>query len=165
MRINDIASRALKSVLHKVNELGQAVWTKEELTSSTVQDEYTMLLKTGPNNTDFKKLPVSDLVTFVDSNSTLELPEEEELLREWTQGKDYEPESITRDSEGRVTSMTVKWVDESTGLYVATDYNATHEAYDGYYMNHDDSGLTVTQSAVTRNIDGAVITKPNLTVA
>ena len=86
-------------------------------------------------------------------------------LKEWTQGKDYEPLVITRDSEGRVTTMTVKWPDGSDGIYTATDYNATHEVYDGYTITHVTGGLTVTQSAVTRNADGAIINKPALTVA
>jgi hypothetical protein len=93
------------------------------------------------------------------------VPANEERLTEWAQGKDYEPLVITRDSEGRVTTMTVKWPDTSAGTYVATDYNATHEVYDGYAIIHVDSGLTVTQAAVTRNSDGAITNKPALTVA
>jgi hypothetical protein len=87
-----------------------------------------------------------------------------EMLIEWTQGKDYEPLSVTRDSENRVTSMTVKWPDGSSGVYTATDYNPTFEVYDGYTITHVDSSKTVTQAAVTRNSDGAIITKPALTV-
>ena len=86
-------------------------------------------------------------------------------LVEWTQGKDYEPLVITRDAEGRVTSMTVKWPDTSAGVYTATDYNATHEVYDGYNITHTDSTQTVTQAAVTRNAEGAITNKPALTVA
>ena len=89
----------------------------------------------------------------------------DELLIEWTQGKDYEPLVITRDSEGRVTSMTVKWPDTSSGVYTATNYNATHEVYDGYTITHVDTAKTVTQAAVTRNSDGAITNKPELTVA
>ena len=90
--------------------------------------------------------------------------DENQLLTEWTQGKDYEPLVITRDSEGRVTSMTASWPDSSSGAYTATDYNATHEVYDGYTITHVDSGKTVTQSAVTRNSDGAITNKPALTI-
>jgi len=90
---------------------------------------------------------------------------ENQLLVEWAQGKDYEPLVITRDSEGRVTSMTATWPDSSSGAYTATDYNATHEVYDGYTITHVDSSKTVTQSAVTRNAEGAITNKPALTVA
>lgn len=93
------------------------------------------------------------------------VPANEERLTEWAQGKDYEPLVITRDGEGRVTTMTVKWPDGSAGTYVATDYNATHEVYDGYSIIHVDSGFTVVQAAVTRNADGAIINKPALTVS
>lgn len=92
------------------------------------------------------------------------VPANAERLVEWAQGKDYEMLSITRDSEGRITTSTVKWPDGSAGTYVATDYNATHEVYDGYTIIHVDSGLQVNQTAVTRNADGAIITKPALTV-
>lgn len=87
-----------------------------------------------------------------------------ELIK-WTQGKNWEPVDITYDSELRVTSATVKWPDGSLGTYTATDYNATHEIYDGFTITHTDSGLTVTQPAVTRGTDGQVTHKPNLTVA
>lgn len=86
-------------------------------------------------------------------------------LVSWTAGKNYEPLVITRDSEGRVTSMTVLWPDDSTGVYTATDYNATHEVYDGFTISHIVSGLTVTQAAVTRDVEGAISNKPALTVA
>lgn len=88
----------------------------------------------------------------------------DETLIEWTQGKDYEPLVITRDSEGRATTFTVKWPDQSTGTYVATDFNATHEVYDGYSIVHADSSSQVVQAAVTRNADGAITNKPALTV-
>lgn len=88
----------------------------------------------------------------------------DERLVEWAQGKDYEPLVITRDSEGRVTTMTVKWPDASAGTYVATDYNATHEVYDGYTIVHTDSASQVVQAAVTRNAEGAITNKPALTI-
>jgi len=92
------------------------------------------------------------------------LPTNDQIVA-WAQGKNYEPGTITRDSEGRITSMTVVWPDDSAGTYTATDYNATHEVYDGYTITHTDSAQTVTQSAVTRNSDGAVTTKPALTIS
>lgn len=93
------------------------------------------------------------------------VPTQNEQIIEWAQGKDYEPNVITRDTEGRVTSMTIRWPDGSGGTYTATDYNATHEVYDGFTITHTASGQTVTQAAVTRNTDGAIVTKPYLTIA
>jgi hypothetical protein len=100
------------------------------------------------------------------SNSELYDPyiDEDAILKEWTEGKDYEPRVITRDSDGRVTTMTVKWPDDSTGIYTATNYNGTHEVYDGYTVSHTDRVKTVIQTAVTRNVDGAVINKPALII-
>lgn len=88
----------------------------------------------------------------------------DELIK-WTQGKNWEPINITYDSELRITSASVLWPDGSTGTYTATDFNVTHEVYDGYTITHTNSGLTVTQSAVTRGSDGEITYKPQLTVA
>ena len=92
---------------------------------------------------------------------------EDERLKEWAGGKDVEFLVRTVDSEGLTTSSTLKWPDASGGTYTATDYNATHELYDGWTMTHTVSGKTVTQAAVTRNGDGigAITNKPELTVA
>jgi len=89
---------------------------------------------------------------------------EDQALKEWTQGKDFEMLTITRDVDGRITSATVKWPDGSSGVFTATNWNATHEVYDGYTITHADSSKTVTQAAVTRNAEGAVTIKPALTV-
>jgi len=77
---------------------------------------------------------------------------------------DYEIISFTRDAAGRVTSAGVKWLDGSSGTYKATNYNETHEVYDGYTVTHKNNSVTVTQPAVTRNADGAIITKPELII-
>lgn len=94
-----------------------------------------------------------------------EIPIEDDQLVSWTAGKNYEPLVITRDSEGRVTSMTVLWPDDSTGVYTSTNYNVIHEVYDGFTITHVSSVKTITQAAVTRNAEGAVTNKPALTVA
>ena len=72
---------------------------------------------------------------------------------------------VTRDSEGLITAMTVKWPDDSSGNFLATDYNATHECYDGYNITHANSLTTITQDAVTRDSEGAVIVKPELLIS
>lgn len=85
------------------------------------------------------------------------------LLRQWTQAEAYEPTAITRNADGLVTSATVKWPDGSAGTLTATNYNATHGVYDGFTITHA-TGKTITQSAVTRDNNGAVTVKPALTV-
>lgn len=89
---------------------------------------------------------------------------EDQRLIEWTQGKDYQPLVINYDVEGNVTSASVKWPDGSVGALNMTDWNVTHETWDGYNITHVDSSKTVTQPAVTRNVDGAVTIKPELIV-
>ncbi|OWL95087.1 hypothetical protein CBQ26_13630 [Deinococcus indicus] len=86
------------------------------------------------------------------------------LLRQWTQAEAYEPTTITRNSDGLVTTATVTWPDGSTGTLTATNYNATHSVYDGFTVTHA-SGKTVTQAAVTRDSSGAVTAKPALVVS
>jgi len=93
------------------------------------------------------------------------VPTINQQLVEWTSGKDYEPLSITRDADGIATTFTVKWPDGSGGVWTATDWNATEEAYDGFTITHTASGQTVTQAAVTRDTEGAIINKPALTIA
>ncbi len=87
------------------------------------------------------------------------------MLKEWAQGEDYEATSITRDSDGVVTTATVKWPDASAGTFTTTTKNSTWLAIDAYTISHADSGKTVTQSAATRDADGLITTKPALTVA
>jgi hypothetical protein len=89
---------------------------------------------------------------------------EDEKLKEWTAGKDYEPLVINRDVNGMATDFNVSWPDGSAGNWVATDYNAIEEVYDGYYITHTNSGKTITQNAVTRDGDGMIINKPLLII-
>jgi len=90
---------------------------------------------------------------------------ENKQLIEWAGGKDVELTDRTLDADGRVTSSDLVWPDGSIGTFTATDWNATHEVYDGWTKSHTDSGKTVTQAAVTRRADGAITNKPALTVA
>lgn len=158
MRIDNIASKALKDIVSRVNVLWGSLFTSR--IKSSLNDNDYILIRDSEDEYDFKKVTLISASDYFESGGI----SEEETLVEWTQGKDYEPLSITRDGEGRVTSMTVQWPDGSSGTYTATDYNATHEVYDGFTITHVDSGSTITQSAVTRNADGAIIVKPALIV-
>jgi len=88
-----------------------------------------------------------------------------ETLKEWTTAEAFEVTSVTRDSDGVATTAVVKWPDGSAGTFTTTAKNTTWIAIDAYTVSHADSGKTVTQSAVTRDSSGAVITKPALSVA
>jgi hypothetical protein len=89
---------------------------------------------------------------------------EDQRLKEWTQGKDYQPLIINYDVDGNVTSASVKWPDDSLGALNMTDWNPTHEAWDGYNITHVNSSKTVTQPVVTRNAEGAITVKPDLVI-
>jgi hypothetical protein len=86
-------------------------------------------------------------------------------LKDWTEGVNFELTSITRDSDGVITSAVVKWPDGSSGVFTTTQKNILFTAIDAYTITHVTSGKTVTQAAVTRDPDGNVINKPVLTVA
>lgn len=88
-------------------------------------------------------------------------------LKAWTESESFEATSITMDSVHVlvVASATVKWPDGSAGTFTTVLINATWEGIDAYNVSHATSGYTVTQAAVTRNIDGAITTKPALTVS
>jgi hypothetical protein len=160
-RLNTITSKTFSTLLARVNEIYKSLYTTF-IKSSPVDGDY-FLIRDSQSQDSFKKISAADLVTYVGSGGTGQ--DFDAYLTEWAQGKDYEPLVITRDSEGRVTSMTVKWPDESSGVYTATNYNVTHEVYDGYTITHSDSSKTVSQSAVTRNVEGAIINKPAINVA
>src|SRR5690606_8846218 len=88
-----------------------------------------------------------------------------QTLVAWTEAEAYEPTSVTRNSNGVATSAVVKWPDGSEGAFTATTINDTWGTIDAYVITHADSGLSVTQTAVTRDpVTGAVTTKPALTV-
>jgi len=89
----------------------------------------------------------------------------DQKLAEWTQGKDYQPLSISYDVDGNVTSASVKWPDDAVGTLTMTDWDATHETWNGYNITHSTSAKTVTQPAVTRNAEGAITVKPALIIA
>lgn len=89
----------------------------------------------------------------------------DQVLKAWTESEAYELTALTRNADGIVTTATVKWPDASGGTFTATSINTTWIAIDAYTISHTTSGKTVTQTAVTRDANGAVTAKPALTVA
>lgn len=76
--------------------------------------------------------------------------------------------AITRNADGAATAASVEWPDGATGAYAATTLSTTFPgAVDAYTVTHLLNGqtLTATQPAVTRNADGAVTVRPDITVA
>lgn len=71
---------------------------------------------------------------------------------------------ITRDANGAATSAGVVWPDGTAGVYTATTVSTAFPgAVDAYTVTKPP--LTYTQSAVTRDANGAVTNRPAMTVA
>jgi hypothetical protein len=87
-------------------------------------------------------------------------------LIEWTEGEDYELTAITRDADGVPTTATVKWPDAGTGTFTTDTRDDTWLAIKAYHITHVSGGVTktVTQTAVTRDANGAITAKPVLTI-
>lgn len=86
-------------------------------------------------------------------------------LKEWTNAEAYEPTgTISRDSNGVPTSFAVTWPDGSAGEFTTTANDGSSGAINAYTITHADSGKTVTQPEMTRDANGAVSSKPALTV-
>ncbi len=75
--------------------------------------------------------------------------------------------AITRDANDAATSAPVTWPDGTPGVYTATTVSAAFPgAVDAYTVTYGSPATrTYTQPAVTRNANGAVTTRPAITVA
>jgi hypothetical protein len=76
--------------------------------------------------------------------------------------------TITRDSNGAATAATATWPDGATGAYSALVVSSAFPgAVDSYNVTHVLGGTTITytQPTVTRDANGAVTTRPAITVA
>ncbi len=82
-------------------------------------------------------------------------------------GECYQLININRDSDNVITSSDIIWAGGAAGVFTTTVKNNAFLAIDAYTMTYviDDVDKLVTQPTVTRNSDGAVIVKPELTVA
>jgi len=87
-------------------------------------------------------------------------------LKEMVAADGYELTALTRDGDDVVTTATVKWSDGTAGVFTTTTKNATYLVIDAFTITYLGSTTrTITQPAVTRNANGAVTTKPALTIA
>lgn len=83
----------------------------------------------------------------------------------WAYAKSYALTSASYDSSGAITSATVGWPDGSNGTYTTTSKNSVFNVPDSYTVTHVNSGLTVSQPAVTRNANGDITAQPTLSIA
>lgn len=90
-----------------------------------------------------------------------------QALVAWANAESYNATAVTRDANEAITTATVVWPDGGTGTFT-TDTASTlfPGAIDAYHITYALGGVshTVTQSAVTRDGNGAVTAQPALVV-
>jgi hypothetical protein len=74
--------------------------------------------------------------------------------------------AITRDVNGAPVSASVQWPDGATGIYSGTASTTFPGAIDAYTVTRVTTGTaTYTQPAVTRDANGNITNRPNITVS
>lgn len=105
-----------------------------------------------------------DVAAIVDGSMPLAL--NDARLKEIVSAEGYELTSITRDMDGTPTTAVVKWPDGTSGVFTTVSKNATWLAVDAFTVSYEGVPVrTVTQAAVTRDSNGAVVVKPALTTS
>jgi hypothetical protein len=89
-------------------------------------------------------------------------------LLQWAYTSAFQLVSATRDANGAIVTASIVWPDGATGVFT-TDVASTAfpGAVDAWHATHVLGGITktVTQPAVTRDVNGAVIAQPAITIA
>jgi len=89
-------------------------------------------------------------------------------LLQWAYASAFQLVSATRDANEAIVAASIMWPDGATGTFT-TDIASTAfpGAIDAWHATHVLSGVTktVTQTAVTRDANGAVIAQPAITIA
>ena len=88
-------------------------------------------------------------------------------LLNWAYVQSFAITSATRNSNDVITTASIVWPDSATGTFTADRINAAYNAIDAWHATHILSGTTktVTQTAVTRNSNGAVTAQPVITIS
>lgn len=84
----------------------------------------------------------------------------------WAYAEAFAVTTATRDANNLITSAIIVWPDGATGAFTTDTINATFNAIDAWHATHILDGVTktVTQTAVTRNAEGAVTAQPVITI-
>lgn len=104
----------------------------------------------------------------VDSLASGAMLDQDSRLKEIVSGSGYELTSITRDADNVVTTAVVLWPDGRPGVFTTLVKNTEFNVPDSFsitYVPAEGPTKTITQLTPVRNDDGAVITKPPLTIA
>lgn len=108
--------------------------------------------------------------TFVDSSGVVHSGNDESLeslqsLIEIVSAEGYQLVNINRDSDSVITTASVIWPDGKSGTFTTLVKNTTWLTIDSFSITYNGAPVkTITQPAVTRDINGAVTTKPLLTI-
>jgi hypothetical protein len=87
-------------------------------------------------------------------------------IKSWVASQNWIAASITRNSSGVVTSAIVTYPDGKTGTFTATSFDNATGAINSWVATYDNPvQYTFTQSAVTRDLSGAVTVQPAITVS
>lgn len=89
------------------------------------------------------------------------------VLLGWAYNQTFQLVSATRDTNGAVTTAAIKWPDGITGTFTTDTASVTFPgAIDAWHATYLGSTTkTVTQSAVTRDANGAVTVQPAITIS
>lgn len=85
----------------------------------------------------------------------------------WAYVQSFAITSATRNSNDVITTASIIWPDGATGTFTTDTINTTYNAIDAWHATHilDAVTKTVTQTAVTRNSNGAVTAQPVITIS
>ena len=95
------------------------------------------------------------------------IPAQNPNLMGWALSQSFTVVSGVRDSNGALTSATITWPDGATGTFTATNLSSSFPgAIDGWSATYVKGSVTatITQPPVTRDVTGAVISQPAITV-
>lgn len=112
----------------------------------------------------FLDLLVQTLTTVTGADvATLTAIKDAQLMAEFSAG--VKKKVATMDSDGIISSATVKWGDGATGVYSGANKNATFLEYDSWSVTYVGSvSRTYTQPLVTRDVNGRITNYPDVIV-
>jgi hypothetical protein len=91
----------------------------------------------------------------------------DEKIKAWAYAQSFSVTSATRNSNDVITTASIVWPNGATGTFTTDTINTTYNAIDAWHATHILNGTTktVTQTAVTRNSNGAVTAQPVITIS
>lgn len=96
------------------------------------------------------------------------IPGGSEQVIAWTYAESFQLVSAVRDANSAIVTANVAWPDGATGVFT-TDIASTSfpGAIDAYHITYVLGGtqFTLTQAAVTRDVNGAVTAQPAITIS